>query len=201
MLIYAQLEDQAIARIKSASDNDALGYRLASIDSYGGEFDDETFFTQIRKFPAIWVTVGGDKPKRISARVWECSLTLAVMVGSRNVRGERFTRHGAVGEVGSYQLVQDARDLLAGQTFNGLVAALDVGPVRTLFNTRMGREAWSVLAIEFNTRYTYRLPEPDPGEYTGMVLGYYTQPDTIASNNATPAAEDRIILDVQLGKE
>lgn len=176
MLIFAQLEDAAIARVTDASDRNALGYRLAHVDSYGGEFDDETFFTQFRKFPAVWFTVGGDKPRRISAKVWECTLTLAAMVGTRNVRGERFTRHGAVGEPGSYQLAQDVRDLLVGQGFDALVAPLDLGPLRTLFNTRQGNEARSVLAVEFTTRYTYRLPEEDPGNLTGIDLRYYLKP-------------------------
>lgn len=186
MLIYAQLEDAAIARLKGASDADALGYRLASVDSYGGEFDDETFFTQIRKFPAAWITVGGDKPKAVGARAWECSLTLAVMVGSRSVRGERHTRRGAVGEPGSYQLAQDVRDLLVGQSFD-LVTPLVPGPIRTLFNTRLGNEARSVLAVEFSARYTYRAPEEAPdGDLMSVQLGYYLQPgDEVEDANDT----------------
>lgn len=178
MLIYAQLEDAVIDRVKSASDTNALGYRLAHVDSYGGEFDDEAFFTQFRKFPAVWVTVGGDVPKKISAKAWECSLKLAVMVGARNVRGERFTRHGTVSEPGSYQLAQDVRDLLVGQTFAGVVSALDIGPTRTLFNTRLAGEARSVLAMEFGCRFTYRAPEQDAGEadLTGINLRYYLKP-------------------------
>lgn len=176
MLIFAQLEDAVIARVKNASDSNALGYRLASIGSYGGEFDDETFFTQFRKFPAVWVTVGGDKPRKISAKAWECNLTLAVMVGTRNVRGERFTRQGAVGEVGSYQMAQDVRDLLIAQGFDNMVSPLDPGPLRTLYNTRMGNEARSVLALEFSARYTYRPPEPELGEYTGINQRYYLKP-------------------------
>lgn len=176
MLIFAQLEDAVIARVNDASNSNALGYRLASVGSYGGEFDDETFFTQFRKFPAVWVTVGGDKPRKISAKSWECNLTLAVMVGARNVRGERFTRHGTVGEVGSYQLAQDVRDLLVGQDFVRMVSTLDPGPIRTLFNTRQGNEARSVLALEFSTRYTYRAPEPELGVYTGINQRYYLKP-------------------------
>lgn len=177
MLIYAQLEDAVIARVKSASDANALGYRLAHVDSYGGEFDDEAFFTQFRKFPAVWVTVGGDVPKKISARAWECSLKLAVMVGSRNVRGERFTRRGTVSEPGSYQLAQDVRDLLVGQTFGGAVSALDIGPTRTLFNTKLAGEARSVLSMEFACRFTYRVPDDSSdGDLTGINLRYYLKP-------------------------
>lgn len=192
MLIYAQLEDAVIARIQAASDSNALGYRLASIGSYGGEFDDEIFFTQFRKFPAIWVTVGGDTPKKIGAKSWECTLKLAVMVGARNVRGERFTRHGSVGEVGTYQMAQDVRDILIGQSFNGMVSALDLGPQRTLFNTRMGNEARSVISQELTARYTYRMPEEVVGEYTGINQRYYLKP-----GDELPDAVD----EVQLGSQ
>lgn len=194
MLIYAALEDAVIARVKGASDSNALGYKLAQVGSYGGEFDDEAFFTQFRKFPAVWVTVGGDKPKRISAKVWQCALTVAVMVGARNVRGERRTRVGVkVGaqilDVGSYQLLQDVRDLLSGQSLGLDISPLSVGTIRTLFNTKLGNEARSVMAAEFTTEFTYRVPEPVEGSYTGIDLRYYLKPgDDVAD------ATDTVIL-------
>ena len=161
MLIYAAIEDAIIARLQAASDSNALGYRLAEIASYGGEFDDETFFTQVRKFPAIWVTVGGAKPKPISARKTLYTLTIAVMVGTRNVRGERQTRHGAVNTPGSYQLLDDVRRLLSGQAFGLAIAPLRTGADRTLFNTKLGSQARSVLAAEFATDYTFTVDDQD----------------------------------------
>ena len=155
MLIYARIEDAIMARLKAASDSNALGYRLAEIASYGGEFDDEKFFTQVRKFPAVWVTIGGAKPKPLSARKTLYTLTIAVMVGTRNVRGERQTRHGAVNTPGSYQLLDDVRRLLSGQSFGLAISPLRPGADRTLFNTKMGSEARSVLAAEFAADYTF----------------------------------------------
>lgn len=183
MLLYAALEDAVIARIQAASDSDALGYRLAQIGSYGGEFDDETFFTQFRKFPAVWVTVGGSKPKRISARTWQLSPVLAVMVGTRTVRGERQTRHGSVTEPGSYQLLEDVRNLLTGQALGLAIAPLAVGADRTLYNTRRGAEGLSVLAAEFHTTFTYTPPDPDAAAADLNIIGlnYYLRPgDEIA---------------------
>lgn len=195
MLIYSALEDAVIARIKGASDAGSLDYKLAQVGSYGGEFDDESFFSQqFRKFPAVWVTVGGDKPKRISAKVWQCALTLAVMVGSRTVRGERRTRVGLkVGaqllEVGSYQLLQDVRDLLSNQSLGLGISPLAIGATRTLFNTKLGNEARSVMAAEFAADYTYRVPEPVEGSYNGIDLRYYLKPgDDVAD------ATDTVIL-------
>lgn len=178
MLIYAAIEDAIIARIKAASDSGALGYRLAHVDSYGGEFDDETFFTQFRKFPAVWVTVGGSKPKVVSARKAMRSPTIAVMVGTRNVRGERSTRHGTVSEPGSYQLLDDVCRLLDGSDLGLAISALELGADRTLFNTRMGNEARSVLAVEISTTFTWTQPDQEAGapDLTNIGLRYYLKP-------------------------
>lgn len=178
MLLYAQLEDAVIARVKAASDSDALGYRLAHVESYGGEFDDDTFFTQFRRFPAVWVTVGGDKPKRVSARKWECALQLAVMVGARSPRGERHARRGAVESVGAYQMLQDVRDLLAAQGLGLPIAPLSPSATRTLFNTRIGGNGLAVFAQEFASTYTYTPPDGTEGlpDITSIGGRYYLKP-------------------------
>jgi phage gp37-like protein len=193
MLIYAQIEDAIIARIKAASDTGALGYRLAEVASYGGEFDDEAFFTQVRRFPAVWVTVGGSKPQRKSARVWIYSPVVAVMVGARNVRGERFTRHGSVGEPGTYQLLQDVTDLLAGQKLGLPIEPLSPGADRTLFNVKQGNEARSVFAREFGTFFIYQV-DAEAGnaaapDLTGINLRYYIKP-----GDDTQDASDELLL-------
>ena len=193
MLIYAQIEDAVIARIKAASDSGDLGYRLAAVQSYGGEFDDEAFFSAVRKFPAVWVTVGGSKLQRKSARVWTMAPVIAVMVGSRSVRGERFTRHGAVGEVGSYQLLQDVTDLLAGQKLGLPIEPLAPGADRTLFNVRMGDQARSVLAREFGSFFSYEVASDQAdaaaADLTGINLRYYLTP-----GDAQQDAEDVVTL-------
>lgn len=177
MLIFAQLEDAAIARIKAASDTNALGYKVPEIASYGGQLDDDTLFQAVRRLPAVWVTVGGDRPARRLGRKTVLGLTLAVMVATRNVRGERATRHGTVGEPGTYQMVEDVRDLLTGQAMGLAIAPLRVGAVRTLYNTRQGNEARSVFALEFSTDYTYTPPEDAALDLNVIGLNYYLQPD------------------------
>lgn len=194
MLIYAQIEDAIIGLLKAASDGGALGYKLAQIGSYGGEFDDEVFFTQFRKFPAVWVTVGGSKPKRISGRKWELSPVIAVMVGSRNVRGERFTRHGSVGEVGSYQMLEDARGILTGSDLGLPITSLSVGQDRTLYNTKVGGQGISILACEFHTTFTYTAPDRDASapDLSGLDLRYYLKPgdDVADATDHVPLASE-----------
>lgn len=178
MLIYAELEDAVIARVRGASDAGDLGYRLAHVESYGGEFDDETFFTQFRRFPAVWVTVGGDRPKRIGPRKYVCALQLAVMVGARSPRGERQARRGTVAEPGAYQLLQDVRDLLAGQALGLPIGGLAPGATRTLFNTRIGGNGLAVFAHEFAAAYAYTVPSGDAAapDITSIGLRYYLMP-------------------------
>lgn len=180
MLIYADIEDAIIARVKAAQTAGALGYRLAHIDSYGGEFDDDTFWTNFRSFPAVWVTIGGETVERLGRRARRATVRGAVMVGTRSARGERFARIGVTGEPGSYQILDDVRQLVTGF---GLVAECDAfepGRVTTLYNTRVGRDGLSVLALEISTRYDFEVPEPPTGDalnITEIALNYRLQPD------------------------
>lgn len=177
MLIYAQLEDAIIGRLRQASASNVLGYALAEVASYGGEFDDETFWNQVRRFPAVWVTVAGEKVKRLSERKYLCSPTLAVLVGTRNVRSERQTRRGTVQDPGSYQILDDVRQLLAGQDFDLPIKRLSPGPVKTLYNTRLGAEALSVFSIEFGTDYVYTLPtDEEDNDFLRVGFNYYLKP-------------------------
>jgi phage gp37-like protein len=180
MLIYADIEDAIIARIKAAQTAGALGYRLAHIDSYGGEFDDETFWTNFRSFPAVWVTIGGETVERMGRRARRATVRGAVMVGTRSARGERFARHGVTGEPGSYQILDDVRQLVSRF---GLVAeceTIEPGRVTTLYNTRVGSNGLSVLALEISTRYDFEVPDAAAGDapdITEIALNYRLQPD------------------------
>lgn len=164
MLIYADIEDAIIGRVQEAQTAGALGYRLAHIGSYGGEFDDDAFWTQFRAFPAVWVTIGGETVERLGRRARRATVRGAVMVGARSARGERFARRGVQGEPGSYQILDDVRQLVTGF---GLVAeceAFEPGRVTTLYNTRVGRDGLSVLALEISTRYDFEVPEAAEGD-------------------------------------
>lgn len=172
--IEAALEDAVIARIKSAQ---GLGYKLATVESYGGQLDDLEM--AVRAFPAVYVTLaGGGKPKALGAEKWYCPLLLTVFVGSRNVRGERETRHGATGAVGSYQMRTDVRDLLIGQDLALEIEALKPGQQRTLFNVKLQHAAVSVLAQEFHTAFVWKKPDPAEVNYLLAVgINYHLQPD------------------------
>lgn len=194
MLIYAQLEDAIITRVKAAQAAGTMGYRLAHIDSYGGEFDDQAFWDQFRRFPAVWVTVGGERAEPLSARDSRCTIKAAVMVGTRSPRGERLARRGFVGQPGSYQILDDIRQLLGGRRLG-----LDIGPLRpaatrTLYNARIGDQGLSVLALELEAVYTWTAPRDEPAaapDLTGIELRYLVKPgdDDVDAVDYIPAPE------------
>jgi len=187
--MIAATEDAIIAHLKdAASATPGLGYKLKQVTSYGGELDDG-LDKVIRAFPSVWVTYnGGGKPRAISSQKnkWLMPATFSVMVGSRNVRGERATRQstttpGALKEVGAYQMLADISLLLAGQDFGLSIKRLQPGVIKTLYNTKLRGQGLAVFAREFHTEYVeVQAREPidlsDP-MWLRMGLNYYLSPD------------------------
>jgi len=154
-----------------------LGKMVSSVETYGGEFDDENLADVIRRFPAAWVTFGGVKKTTLvdtSRQKWKPEATFVVMVGARSVRSEAASRHGgpAQGEVGTNLLIYAVRRLMAQQDMGLPIRELMPGAVRTLFNTRLQREAFSVFALEFHTEWMESvLPAgtfPQPADATNL---------------------------------
>ena len=104
------------------------------------------------------VTFGGvtkTDPYGTSRQKFKATGQFVVMVGERSVRSEAAGRRGgpAEGEVGSYPLVYAVRRLLSSQDLGLPIEALMPGRVRTLYNTRLERQAFSVFACEFQTAW------------------------------------------------
>lgn len=151
-MILIQTEDAIIARLRLG-----LGRMVTEVGSYGGELD-EGLEEAIRRFPAAWVTFGGvtkTDPYGTSRQKFKATGQFVVMVGERSVRSEAAGRRGgpAEGEVGSYPLVYAVRRLLSSQDLGLPIEALMPGRVRTLYNTRLERQAFSVFACEFQTAW------------------------------------------------
>jgi len=151
-----------------------LGRLVLSVDSYGGEFD-EDLTTVVRRFPAAWVTFAGvltTRPVSTSRRQYRANARFVVLVGQRSIRSERASRVGEpAGQVGSYDLVRAVRRLLTHQDFDlDGVDPLQPGAVRTLFNGQVRSDGASVFACEFDTAWIEaalepgRWPAPDPAQ-------------------------------------
>ncbi len=130
---------------------------MREVRTYGGELDEDPGLIA-RCLPAAWVTFGGIvKTERYSTshRKYIATGRFVVVVGSYNVRSEQSARHGGVAgdEVGTNLLVESVRRLLTGQDLGLKIDYFEPGRVRTLFNTGVSKQAMSVFACEFDTRW------------------------------------------------
>lgn len=148
------IENAIIARLKAASDTGLLGYKLRTIESYGGQFADEERLNKLIQYPAAYVVFLGDKPAGEIGYADQLGATFAVIVAARNVRNEAATRHGDGGEVGTYQMIKDVRGLLKRQDFGLDIGGLTLGPARSLFSGTIETHRVSVFAVEFATTYS-----------------------------------------------
>ncbi|WP_036666014.1 DUF1834 family protein [Paludibacterium yongneupense] len=156
-----------------------LGRMVNAVETYGGEFDDENLLEVLKRFPAAWVTFAGVKktvPVDTRREKWRAEGSFVVMVGTRSVRSESASRLGGPGarEVGTNLLVYAVRHLLAQQDLGLPIRALEPGSVRTLYNSRIQGQAFSVFALEFHTAWV---------EAT-LPLGTFPQPVDPASVDA-----------------
>jgi len=163
--MITDIENAILARLQSANDG-RLGYKIAALATYGGEFDDD-LAQVVRQLPGVWVVyAGGGKPVPYgSGKIkWRIPATFAVMVGARSVRGEPFSRRGLevggqVKEVGAYRMLEDCRRILLNQDFGLSIARFEPGAVKTLYNVRLNGLALSVFAQEWHTAFMVG-PEP-----------------------------------------
>lgn len=195
------IEDAIIARIKdAAAATPGLGYRLASVTSYGGELDDEQALEYI-DYPAVWVTFGGaGKPRAMGTQrnKWLTPATFVTLCAAHNVRGERDTRHGLVVngeviEVGAYQMIQDVSLLLINQDLGLPIDHLKPGAIRTLYNAKLNSQSIAVFAREWHTDFVETQPrEPiDLSNPMWLKLGinYYLPGDAKADAQDTVTLE------------
>jgi phage gp37-like protein len=138
-----------------------LGHLSRNVASYGGEMDGEPADV-IRQLPGVWVTFGGvqkTEPTSTARHAYAATGRFVVIAGDRNLRSEEATRTGGPGPVaepGTYRMIAAIRRLLSGQDFQdyGLkIAPLLPGRIRTLFNSQLEHNAYSVFACEFDTKW------------------------------------------------
>jgi len=200
--MITQIEDGILSLLTSVNDG-RLGYKLASIDTYGGEFDDD-LAEVIRCLPGVWVVyAGGGKPVPYgtSRQKWKMPATFAVMVGARSVRSEPFSRrglevNGQVKEVGAYTLLKDTRKLLLNQDFGLEIERLAPGAVKTLYNLKMNKTSLSVFAQEWHTAFIVGPETVDqaagiqPPDFLRVGMDY----DLVPPGDGKPDASDLVTL-------
>ena len=184
--MIAAIETAIIDRLKTAA---GMSY-LRAVESYGGQFDDDTFDV-VRVLPAVWVTfAGAGKPVQTGENRFLKSATFAVMCGARNVRSERTTRHdGPNGEIGAYTILQDVESLLLMQDLGLAIDHLRPGAVRTLYNTRLRTNGLAVFAQEWHTKYVVTKPTDEEVDLLRIGLHYNLKP-----GDDNPDANDLVTL-------
>ncbi|MYM32261.1 DUF1834 family protein [Duganella sp. CY15W] len=168
--MIGQIEDAMIARLKTLQ-------VARSVESYGGQFDDEAFDVA-RVLPAIWVTfAGAGKPEQRASGKFLTPLTFAVMCAARSVRSERASRHGGpAGEIGAYQMVEALMPLFAMEDLGLPIDHFRPGAIRTLYNTKLRSIGLAVFAQEWHTKYEHVKQPGDDGEILRISLEYRLKP-------------------------
>lgn len=181
--MIAEFEDAIIARIKDGQDKKLWPYRLATIDSYGGQIDESSQSTF--QFPAVFVAFIGWKRERVAGeRTRIVRAKYALYVAARNPRNERSTRHGDKHEPGSFQIAEDMIALLENQKLGfPLTQPLEHTEIETLFVARRsdGANAESILAVPFDITFGWKaaLPEcatPSADDWMRTGQGFYLSP-------------------------
>lgn len=148
------IEAAIVERIASAAKAGLLGYPLKTVDSYDDEFNTKDLGTIANLLPGAWVVFQGeDQLEERGNGVWNMRATFSVIVGARNQRNKAAQRHGGLGDVGSYQIARDVRQLLANQTLGLEIGALAPYRTRPFPVARAANLAVSFVACEFRTEY------------------------------------------------
>lgn len=137
---------------------------IASIETYGGDFDEDSLPQTIRNFPAVWTTFqGSGKPEQLSARKFRIPLVFVTLVGARSLRNEEATRHGVEVDgqsfsIGTFQLLQDVQLALLNNDLKTYgvcgIAPFTIGKIDKVFDKRTQDASISVLAQQWHTTLT-----------------------------------------------
>jgi len=159
----ATIEAAMLARIAGAK----LPY-LRTVATYGGELD-EGLTEAVRQFPAVWIafkSMGEGQPVNTAGSVYRAPATWVAFVAARNLRNEAATRRGDKVRVGTYQMLADVRALLTGQDLDLEIDNLRPGRVQSMVNAKFQGQGVSVYAMEWHTRFDYRVFERGTGQPT-----------------------------------
>lgn len=169
---------------------------LKTVASYGGEFDDD-LLNIVGHFPAIWVTITGDKPEKIGHGKYKYFAKVAIIVGASSNRNEEAGRHGAGSDIGSYEMLKAVLERFTETTLSDKVEGLssfELGRCKTLFNTITKRNSMSAIAQEFRTSFIIKASDRDreeeDAEYIHKIhTDYYYQPSEKTPEDEADASD------------
>jgi len=148
MYTITEIEDAIISTLKASE----MGAYCKKIDSYqieGGDLEEQIRLFSLQLPCALVMFSGGEFSHQLSG-VQDEEMSFSILVCAQSMRGGGDPRRGAVG---TYQMLDDLRSTLSGQTCGLQIAPLL--PVRRApeVNTKM----FSAYSIEFKTSCRYTL--------------------------------------------
>lgn len=154
--MIAQIEQAIIDCIKQASDSGALGYKLAKVSSYGGEFSDASVKGLLKDFPAVMVMFdGASQIKRTTSSV-SIEARFGVFAAARSLRSEVSARRGDSSSVGSYKIVQDLLVLLSNNNFGLEIGELNFERIQLVLAEKSDQSLLSVYGLSFKTSFNLK---------------------------------------------
>ncbi len=127
MNYIAEIEDkilEALSGLKTPT-----GY-AKTLESYQGTLEEalEAPDKILVLLPAILVVFAGSSYKEIPVRVFQQQIRFRILVASGTLRGDRERRRGSKtpGQIGTYQMLTDVRQSLAGNTLDNTAAPISV---------------------------------------------------------------------------
>ena len=103
--------------------------------------------------PAAYVIYGrGKYSQKLSGRL-DREMTFGVIVIVRNFRGETELRHGGAGEKGAYEVLEDVREALSGQS-----CGIEMDPLEPVSEQAVaGSRDFAVYEVLFKTKCRFAL--------------------------------------------
>ena len=166
------IENGILDLLRAAGGEALLGYSYQTLESFPDNWETYlTASTKIIKSPAAWVTYGGwRKLEQTSTRV-QIEGTFGLVVAAKNLRNQREQRHGGpAGEVGSFQLVEDAAKLLLGNTLGLAIEGFEIGACQyAQLGDLLRKKGLNMLALQLTTKWwldrSYFNPADDLGDF------------------------------------
>ena len=144
-----ELENAFIAALNVAP---MTGYLPAPVRSYQGALG-KSLNEMLAGSPAMFVVFAGDAYTALDNRntIYDSAIDFDVLVTCRNLRGDLAQRAGAANEIGIYEMLDDARDALAGKRLGLAIQPLRLIRRRVVITTPAG----AVWALRVQTRFDY----------------------------------------------
>lgn len=152
----AKVEDQIIEALKPLLADQPDGY-VKEIDTYQGQLAESTVEEIINvlavNFPAIMVIYLGSRLNEDPTDLYDDVQSWGIFVAAKNLRGEKEARRGGtIGEVGTYQMVEDIKTRLTGNQLGLGVQPLSLRAVDSVLVDK----GLSVYGMTFETSLDYQ---------------------------------------------